>query len=311
MSVENETPGYINPLKPNINTNEPRFGYIYTRVSTEIQEKKCSLEFQVQTLSDFCSKNNIYIVKKFSDSGISGATRERPGLKELMASLKSGFVVVSYSNSRISRSTEDLLAINREIQQKGCELILMDINMDTSTITGKMVLTMMGSISQMERETLAQRISDVMLHMSITGQLIKKSHYGWKRVDGVLSEKPDEQQVIQAIRNLVTADPYITAGRIIRSLHGRGYRNRKGEKFHMSTILSILKNNNIPYKYFKEDIKKEQKLPPKSDTTVIQSVVTPPLENEQSKINLLHNLLANLSPEQTNNLLSNLLNNKV
>lgn len=247
---------YVAPLLMNsIPLNaESRPAFIYMRVSTSMQyETGHSLAQQESALIDYCLKNNLYIVDKFVEV-ISGGSMEREELKRMLRSLKPGYCVIATAVSRLSRNIEDLLEINKIIQKSKASLILLDISVDTSTTTGKILLAMLGSVSEMERKQISDRVSNVMQHLKKTGELKCKPHYGWGRNNkGELYKKPDEQAVIDMIRIIVKNDPDITVGKIVRILHEKGFTNRKQKKFHISTVESIMKYNNVPYKHFKND----------------------------------------------------------
>jgi site-specific DNA recombinase len=244
---------YVAPLNSVAINADSRPGFLYMRVSTNMQyETGFSLEQQESALIDHCNKNNIYIVDKFIEA-VSGGSMERNELKRMLKSLKPGYCVLATSVSRLSRNIDDLIEINKIINKSKASLILLDIFMDTSTANGKLLLMMLGTVSEIEREQISTRVSNVMQHLKKKGQLKCKPHYGWTRNEsGELIKKPDEQAVIDMIRIIVKNDPDITVNKIIKKLHEKDFTNRKQKKFHVSTIESIMLYNNIPYKHFKE-----------------------------------------------------------
>ena len=244
---------YVAPLNSVAINADSRPGFLYMRVSTNMQyETGFSLEQQESALIDHCNKNNIYIVDKFIEA-VSGGSMERNELKRMLKSLKPGYCVLATSVSRLSRNIDDLIEINKIINKSKASLILLDIFMDTSTANGKLLLMMLGTVSEIEREQISTRVSNVMQHLKKKGQLKCKPHYGWTRNEsGELIKKPDEQAVIDMIRIIVKNDPDITVNKIIKKLHEKNFTNRKQKKFHVSTVESIMLYNNIPYKHFKE-----------------------------------------------------------
>jgi DNA invertase Pin-like site-specific DNA recombinase len=95
-------------------------------------------------------------VKIFSDQ-VSGATGDRPGGEQLIASVRPGDQVVITEVSRMSRSLVHVLEVVREFETQGIALISRRAHLDTSTATGRGFLAIMGAMAQMERELTAER----------------------------------------------------------------------------------------------------------------------------------------------------------
>ncbi len=243
-----------NPLIPL--SQGQRYGYLYSRVSTQYQaDKGHSLDHQDKQLTDYCEKNNIIILEKFSDEGISGRSIERRhSLVRMLENLKPNYVVVCSNCSRLSRDTQDLLDINKRIEKANASLIILDIQLDTTTPIGRMILTLMSSLNQFEVEQTSDRVSKVMNHLSKEGKLITKPCYGYVRVNKELVEKPDEQIVIQIVKNLLKEYPDLNNNQITNILNKRGFTNRKEKPFHASTVKSIIENINNKIKKVNEKI---------------------------------------------------------
>lgn len=231
-----------------INPNK-RMGLLYTRVSTNYQvETGVSLDQQDLTLTKYCDGNNIQIIGKYCDAGISGYTVEhRPQMTALLEALQPGYVVVCAAVSRLSRNTAQLLEIYEKIAKKQCEIIVLDLQLDTSSPVGKLMLTMMASLAEFERSALKLKIKSTMEYLVEEDLLIKKPLYGWKREKGgELEEKEDEQIVIKMVRSIVEQNPTIKINALTTELNKKGFRNRKNNPFHPTTILAIVNNNHIP-----------------------------------------------------------------
>jgi DNA invertase Pin-like site-specific DNA recombinase len=96
-------------------------------------------------------KENYYIEK------VSGKDTNRPMLQKLLATVQEGDVIHVHDFSRLSRSVADLLKLVEELTEKGVHLISNKENLDTSTPTGKLMLTMIGAINEFERTNLLER----------------------------------------------------------------------------------------------------------------------------------------------------------
>jgi DNA invertase Pin-like site-specific DNA recombinase len=119
----------------------------YARVSTVGQ----SLDSQLEQLTH-C---DIIFQEK-----VSGATLARPELDRLMHYVHKGDVVVVTKLDRLARSTKDLLETVEDLDKRQVALKILNINLDTSTPTGKLMLTMLGAIAEFERGLMLERQSE-------------------------------------------------------------------------------------------------------------------------------------------------------
>ena len=121
----------------------------YARVSTADQ----ALDRQLDNLhAAGCEK--IYQEK------MTGTKSTRPEYQKMLDALRPGDVLVVDSFSRLSRSTKDLLEVVERLQGLGVQLISLKEQLDTTTATGKLMLTMLSALSQFERDLIAERTVD-------------------------------------------------------------------------------------------------------------------------------------------------------
>ncbi len=118
----------------------------YARVSSSGQ----NLDAQIDDLQ------RAGCTKIFTDKE-SGTKFSRPGWDDLLSYIRSGDSLVVTELSRMSRSLVHLLEIVQELEERNVELKSVRENIDTSTATGRGFLSIMGVISQMEREIKAER----------------------------------------------------------------------------------------------------------------------------------------------------------
>lgn len=118
----------------------------YVRVSTEEQNE----ERQIENLKK-------YNIDRWYTEKVSGKDTNRPQLQEMLKYVREGDTVYIHDFSRLARNTADLLKIVEELDNDGVKLVSTKENLDTSTPTGKLMLTMIGAIAEFERANLKER----------------------------------------------------------------------------------------------------------------------------------------------------------
>lgn len=88
---------------------------------------------------------------------MSGKNTDRPELKKLMGFVREGDTVVVESISRFARNTKDLLELAEQLSAKGVEFVSKKEAIDTTTPSGKFMLTIFGAVAELEREYILQR----------------------------------------------------------------------------------------------------------------------------------------------------------
>lgn len=88
---------------------------------------------------------------------MSGKNTDRPELKKMMHFVRAGDTVIVESISRFARNTKDLLELVEQLASKGVEFVSQKEAIDTSTPTGKFMLTIFGAVAELEREYTLQR----------------------------------------------------------------------------------------------------------------------------------------------------------
>ena len=96
-------------------------------------------------------------VEKVFIDRISGKNTDRPELKEMMGFVRNGDTVIVESISRFARNTKDLLELVEQLTAKGVEFVSKKEAIDTTTPTGKFMLTIFGAVAELEREYTLQR----------------------------------------------------------------------------------------------------------------------------------------------------------
>lgn len=118
----------------------------YIRVSTAEQNE----QRQIEAIKK-------YNIEKWFIEKVSAKDTNRPKLQELLEFVRTGDVVHIHDFSRLARSTKDLLEIVEQLNQKDVHLVSNKECIDTSTPTGRLMLTMIGAINEFERVNLLER----------------------------------------------------------------------------------------------------------------------------------------------------------
>jgi DNA invertase Pin-like site-specific DNA recombinase len=148
-----------------VNTEDLGLALLYARVSTQLQVNDgVSLdvqERQLQQAAELAGFTDIELVREEGRSGksISG----RPALTETLKRLDSGEAQALFVTriDRLARSTQDFLSIVDRANKNGWRLVMLDLNLDTSSYQGRFVVTIMSALAEMERGIIAERQRDV------------------------------------------------------------------------------------------------------------------------------------------------------
>jgi DNA invertase Pin-like site-specific DNA recombinase len=129
---------------------------------------------QITELKEYCERRGWKVAGVYVDKGISGATDSRPELNRLMgdAHRRVVDVVVCWKFDRFARSVSHLLRALEAFRALGIEFVSVTEQIDTSTPTGKMVFTILGSVGEIERSLCVERVKCGMRNARAKGKLI-------------------------------------------------------------------------------------------------------------------------------------------
>lgn len=178
----------------------------YVRVSTERQaDEGYSLDAQRQDIERYCQLYGIGLIDIIADEGISACNLEREGLQRALnminVGLADGLVVAKLD--RLTRSVKDLGYLLEEYFTKYALMSVTD-KIDTSSASGRLVLNIIISVAQWEREAISERIKKAMDVKGERGERRGNIPFGKKlSADGVhIEDDRDEQNTIGHIKNL-------------------------------------------------------------------------------------------------------------
>jgi len=221
-----------------------------TGKSIEVQKEKCIALAKVRYDA---SESDILI---YEDEGKSGFYADRPNYKKMLEDIRQNRLkaVICYKIDRISRRTVDLLNLVQQMDQKGIDFIsVSDSDIDTTTRSGKIMISLLSAIAEFERDIIAERIADNMYELAKEGRWLggtrplgyesKKEKFtlnGRKTTVNHLESVVEEQKVVNELYTLFlqTASYKKTCD----ALNAKGYQTHKGNAFTKQAVQYILRN---------------------------------------------------------------------
>lgn len=209
----------------------------YLRVSTDKQAAHgVSLEAQRAKVEAYAALYDLELVEVVVDAGASAKSLDRAGLTRALDLLETGeaAALVVAKLDRLTRSVRDLdTLISRHFgRSNGPALLSVSEQIDTRSAAGRLVLNVLASVSQWEREAIGERTAAAMQHKQSIGEFIGGlPPFGYRlAADGVhLVEDDDEQEVIGAARELRAGGLSLRA--TASALAELGFRSRTGRVF--------------------------------------------------------------------------------
>lgn len=212
----------------------------YVRVSTEEQVVNgVSLAAQEERIRAFCLATNRHLDDVVIDDGFSAKTLKRPGMQRILAGIRSGAIgtVVVLKLDRLTRSVRDLADLLEIFQSAGVALVSITETLDTSTATGRLIITLIGTVSQWEREAIGERTAFALAHKRRHHQAYGPTPFGYRRVDDTLLVDPREQNALRTMRSM--SDGGASLREIARAMERQGLKPR-GTRWHPNSIRAIL-----------------------------------------------------------------------
>jgi DNA invertase Pin-like site-specific DNA recombinase len=144
---------------------DPGKALLYARVSTQMQVNDgVSLDVQERSLINAAEFHGFTSWEVVREEGRSGKNvKGRPALVDALRRLerKEANALIVTRIDRLARSTTDFLEIVDMANKQGWRLIMLDLNLDTSTYQGRFVVTIMSALAEMERGIISARQKDV------------------------------------------------------------------------------------------------------------------------------------------------------
>lgn len=230
--------------------SEPRRCAIYTRKSIDLglEDKFNSLETQRAICSAYIASQEhkawLELAKHYDDAGRSGATLRRPELETLMADVEAGEidVVVVYKFDRITRTLLDFVRLMDFFDRHRVSFVSITQNFDTSDSMGRLILNILLTFAQFEREIMADRIRDKYHHIRDAGRWPGgPPPLGYSSKKHVLRIHPAEAETVRFVfERFAVLGSYVAVEEECRALgiRGRPHRECAGRTFTNGTLCS-------------------------------------------------------------------------
>lgn len=216
----------------------------YVRVSTEDQASTgISLVAQRHKIEQYCQLYDHTIIDFVEDAGLSAKSLNRPGIQKILEMVRKKQVagVVIAKLDRLTRSVRDLADLVELFNKNGVALISVGENLDSNTASGRMVLNMLGTISQWEREVIGERTSAALQYKKMAGKVFGKDPlYGFQKAEGRLVPTEEEQKVIREILRLKEKGRGFSG--IAATLNRNKYYTRSGKRWFPQQVKRVLLN---------------------------------------------------------------------
>ena len=193
----------------------------YTRVSTD--EQPNSMEVQGRKIESYCIVKDWTLDKIIRDDGQSARNMKRLGMQEMISLVKNNEVsVVIVSNlDRLTRSVSDLWELVRLFETYHVSLVSLGESIDATTATGRLMMSLLASVSQWERERIGERTKEALKHLKLQGKTYCAP---------VITDKNTIHCIHMMRKDGISFD------RIAKTLNSESVPTARGGKWHARTV---------------------------------------------------------------------------
>lgn len=221
----------------------------YVRVSSEQQASEgVSLDAQRHKLRAYCKAMDIELIDIIADEGYSASNLKRPGLQVALTMLRRGqaSTLIVVKLDRLTRCVKDLGTLCEQYfsDEKPYTLLSLSDSINTRSASGKLVLNVLTSVAQWEREAIADRTREAMAHLKRQGVKLGSTPFGWRYSSEVdangrrrVVKHPEEQKAIKRICALHRKK--VPVRQIVQRLEQEGIPAR-GERWHERSVYQVL-----------------------------------------------------------------------
>jgi len=213
----------------------------YIRVSTNEQgQDGHSLGAQRAKIEAYAALYELELIEVIEDAGVSAKTLNRPGLQRALEMLATGEAdaLIIFKLDRLTRSVADWATLIDSHFKGNSALLSVSDQIDTRTAAGRLVLNVLISVAQWEREAIGERTSVALRHKQSKGEHVGSAPYGFKMTDKKLERVETEHEAIALIQEMRAAGK--TLQQVADVLNSQGIATQRGGKWHPTTVKNVL-----------------------------------------------------------------------
>lgn len=227
-------------------------GYIRVSTDGQVGEDKFGLDAQREEILGYCEKNDMEVIKWFSDEGESGA-KERPGFDEIIYGEVMNppiEAIVVAKSDRVARDINVYYYYKMMLDKKDIKLISVAEDFGQLGVFANMLEAFTLCVAEMERQNITKRMSGGRQQKAKRGGYAGgKAPMGYSVDDGKLVINEEEAEVVRYIFHRKHNGQSMRS--TVDALNKNGYKTRSGKPFVISTVQSIWNNEKTYQGYYK------------------------------------------------------------
>jgi DNA invertase Pin-like site-specific DNA recombinase len=199
-----------------------------------------SLDAQEEKIKAYCTVKSWELEGIYRDEGISGKSLDRPGIQEVLRLIEKKEVeaLIVYKIDRLTRSVKDLNFLIELFEKKNFSLVSLQESLDATTATGRLMMNLLASVSQWEREVIGERTKMAMNFLRQNKKVYSRPVYGFDIAEGQLVENHEEQEIIRLMMR--NREEGFTYEEIASYLERKGIKTKRGGIWKANTVRKIL-----------------------------------------------------------------------
>ena len=220
----------------------------YVRVSTDNEEQLESYQSQLKHYTELIQGNPEWqMVGVYADEAVTGTkTTKREDFNRMINDCMNGDIdlIIVKSISRFARNTVDTLQYVRALKEKGVAVMFEEENINTLTMDGELLLTILSSVAQQEVQNISEHVKLGLSMKMQRGEMVGFNGclgYDYHKEDKTITVNEKEAETVRYIFNRYAEG---AGGKVIaRELKNLGYRNKRGgSNFSEHGVIGIIKN---------------------------------------------------------------------
>lgn len=213
----------------------------YVRVSTEEQAREgVSQAAQDARIRAFALATGRDLAEVVIDDGQSAKSLVRPGLEQVLGAVRQRTVdaVIVLKLDRLTRSVRDLGALLDLLARYDTALVSVSESLDTASAAGRLMVNVLGSVAQWEREAISERTAFALAHKRQNGQAYCRTPFGYDRKGDALVPNRPQQRALATVRRMAAKGASLR--QIAAKLTRDGIAAPRGRLWHASGVRPVL-----------------------------------------------------------------------